>query len=57
MEKVKEPKRLGLLMHDVIEEYLKVNSPIASKLENRATATDFPPTLLTQLQGTTYEFR
>ena len=57
MEKVKEPKRLGLLMHDVIEEYLKVNSPIAPKLENRATATDFPPTLLTQLQGTTYEFR
>jgi sulfur-oxidizing protein SoxB len=57
MEKVKEPKRLGLLMHDVIEEYLKANSPIAPKLENRATATDFPPTLLTQLQGTTYEFR
>lgn len=57
MENVKEPKRLGLLMHDVIEEYLKVNSPVAPTLENRATATDFPPTLLTQLQGTTYEFR
>jgi len=57
MEKVKEPKPLGILMHDVIEEYLKQHSPIAPKLENRATATDFPPTLLTQLQGTTYEFR
>jgi len=57
MEKVKEPKRLGVLMHDVIEEYLKANSPVAPKLENRATATDFPSTLLTQLQGTTYEFR
>ncbi len=57
IEQVKEPKRLGILMHDVIEEYLKQHSPIAPKLENRATATDFPPTLLTQLQGTTYEFR
>ena len=56
MEKVKEPKRLGILMHDVIEDYLKQHSPVAPKLENRATATDFPATLLTQLQGTTYEF-
>ncbi|MFM7672394.1 MAG: bifunctional metallophosphatase/5'-nucleotidase [Bacteroidota bacterium] len=57
MEKVKDPKRLGILMHDVIEEYLKINSPVSPTLENRATATDFPSTLLTQLQGTTYEFR
>lgn len=57
MEKVKDPKRLGVLMHHVIEEYLAAHPTVAPKLENRATATDFPPTLLTQLQGTTYEFR
>ena len=57
IEKVKDPKRLGILMHDVIEAYLAVNSPVSPKIEGRATATDQPPTLLTQLQGTTYEFR
>ncbi|MFM7766436.1 MAG: bifunctional metallophosphatase/5'-nucleotidase [Bacteroidota bacterium] len=57
MEKVRQPKKLGLFMHTVIEEYLKENSPIAPKLEGRATATDQLATLLTQLQGTTYEFR
>jgi 2',3'-cyclic-nucleotide 2'-phosphodiesterase (5'-nucleotidase family) len=57
IEHVKSPRRLGMLMHDVIEEYLKEKKVVSPKLENRATATDFPPTLLTQLQGTTYEFR
>ena len=57
MEKVKNPKLLGMLMHDVIEEYLAVHSPVSPKLEMRATATDQPHSLLTQLQGTTYEFR
>lgn len=57
MEKVKSPKLLGVLMHKVIEEYLVAHPLVAPKLEGRATATDFPPTLLTQLQGTTYEFR
>ena len=57
VEHVKDPKRLSMLLHDVIEEYLKANSPVAPKLEMRATATDEPNTLLTQLRGTTYEFR
>ena len=57
IEKVKQPKKTGVLMHQVIEEYLAANSPVAPKLESRATATDQPQTLLTQLQGTTYEFR
>ncbi|MBC7695156.1 MAG: bifunctional metallophosphatase/5'-nucleotidase [Burkholderiales bacterium] len=57
VEKVKDPKRLTVLLHDVIEEYLKVNSPVSPKLEGRSTATDEPNTLLTQLRGTTYEFR
>lgn len=57
IEKVKDPKRSGLLMHKVIEQYLSAHSPVSPKLEMRATATDQPHTLLTQLQGTTYEFR
>ena len=57
IEKVKDPQKLGANLHKVIEEYLAVHSPISPKLENRSTATDQPSTLLTQLQGTTYEFR
>jgi 2',3'-cyclic-nucleotide 2'-phosphodiesterase (5'-nucleotidase family) len=57
IEQVKQPKKLGWLMHDVIKEYLAKHSPVSPKLEGRATATDQPATLLTQLQGTTYEFR
>jgi sulfur-oxidizing protein SoxB len=57
MEKVKSPMRTGLLMHSVIEEYLAAKKTVSPKLEGRAIATDFPSTLLTQLQGTTYEFR
>lgn len=57
MENVKEPKVLGITLHTVIEEYLAVHSPISPKLEGRATATDAPATLLTQLIGVGYEFR
>ena len=57
IEHVKNPKKTPHLLHDVIIEYLKEHSPVAPKLEGRATATDEPPTLLTQLKGTTYEFR
>lgn len=57
IENVKNPKMLGIQMHDVIEEYLALHSPVSPKLEMRASATDQPHTLLTQLQGTTYEFR
>lgn len=57
IENVKNPKKSGLFMHDIIEEYLAAHSPVSPKMEMRATATDQPHTLLTQLQGTTYEFR
>lgn len=56
IDKVKEPKNLKVLLHDVVEEYLKIHSPISPKLEKRATATDAPDTLLTQLRGYDYEF-
>ena len=57
IEHIKNPKKSVLLMHDVIIEYLKDHSPVSPKVEGRATATDEPQTLLTQLKGTTYEFR
>jgi sulfur-oxidizing protein SoxB len=57
VEGVKDPKRLGATLHSVIEEYLKIHSPIAPKLEGRCTATDAPNSLLTQLMGFGYEFR
>jgi 2',3'-cyclic-nucleotide 2'-phosphodiesterase (5'-nucleotidase family) len=57
IEHVKNPKKSPFLLHDVIIEYLKQHSPITLKYEGRAVATDEPPTLLTQLKGTSYEFR
>ena len=57
MEHVKNPAKSPFLMHDIIIDYLKEHSPVAPKVEGRATATDEPQTLLTQLKGTTYEFR
>jgi 2',3'-cyclic-nucleotide 2'-phosphodiesterase (5'-nucleotidase family) len=58
IEQVKNPKKMnGLTLHDVIIDYLRENSPVSPKIEGRATATDEPQTLLTQLRGTTYEFR
>ena len=57
IEKVKSPKKTGVLMHDVIIEYLQTHSPVAPSLEGRAVASDESATLLTQLKGTSYEFR
>ena len=56
LEKVKNPTKLSVNLHDVIADYLKIHSPISPKLEQRATATDEPATLLTQLRGYDYEF-
>jgi hypothetical protein len=57
IEHVKNPKKSPFLMHDVIVDYLKEHSPVAPIIEGRAVATDEPKTLLTQLKGTTYEFK
>jgi S-sulfosulfanyl-L-cysteine sulfohydrolase len=57
IEHVKNPQKTPYLLHDVITEYLKLHSPVSPKIEGRAVATDEPSTLLTQLKGTTYEFR
>ncbi|MCD6069128.1 MAG: 5-Nucleotidase protein [Bacteroidetes bacterium] len=57
IEGVQEAKKLPVFIHDIIEEYLKLHSPVAPVLESRATATDEAHTLLTQLRGISYEFR
>lgn len=57
IEHVKNAKISSILLHDIVTEYLKIHSPVAPVLEDRAVATDEPKTLLTQLKGTTYEFR
>jgi len=57
IEKVTNPMATNISLHEVIKSYLASNSPVAPKLEGRTIATDQSPTLLTQLQGTTYQFR
>ncbi|MGY0037746.1 hypothetical protein [Pedobacter sp. NJ-S-72] len=49
--------KTGYTMHTIIEEYLAEKGTVAPKLEGRATATDEPDTLLTQVKGIDYEFR
>jgi S-sulfosulfanyl-L-cysteine sulfohydrolase len=57
VKSVSAPTLLGVNLHTVIEEYLAIHSPIAPKREGRATASDAPADLLTQLSGVGYEFR
>jgi 2',3'-cyclic-nucleotide 2'-phosphodiesterase (5'-nucleotidase family) len=57
MEGVKQPTKLGMTLHKIIEEYLSTHSPISPKIEGRCTITDAPNNLLTQLTGIGYEFR
>ena len=57
IEKVTNPIATNISLHEVIKSYLASNSPVAPKLEGRTLATDQSPTLLTQLQGTTYQFK
>ena len=57
IEKVSNPVATQNSLHDVITEYLAATPLVAPKLEGRTTATYKPATLLTQLEGTTYNFR
>jgi 2',3'-cyclic-nucleotide 2'-phosphodiesterase (5'-nucleotidase family) len=57
IEKVSNPQSTTENLHQVITEYLSKHSPVAPKLEGRTIATDQSSTLLTQLQGTSYNFR
>jgi 2',3'-cyclic-nucleotide 2'-phosphodiesterase (5'-nucleotidase family) len=57
IEKVSNPVATQITLHAVIKEYLAANGVVSPKLEGRTIATDQPATLLTQLQGTTYNFK
>lgn len=56
VDHVKNPKRLGSTLHQIMTEYLKVHSPVAPKIEGRVIATDEPFNLLSQLEGYDYKF-
>jgi len=57
MLNVHNPIKQGIMLHDVMEEYLAEFSPVSPKVEGRAVALDAPPTLLTQVLGANYQFR
>jgi S-sulfosulfanyl-L-cysteine sulfohydrolase len=56
MEKVKNPRKPGHTLHNIMREYLAVHPMVAPVIEDRATATDAPSTLLSQLEGYNYQF-
>jgi S-sulfosulfanyl-L-cysteine sulfohydrolase len=57
LQNVADARRLDVLVHDVLREFLATHSPVAPRIERRAVATDAPPGLLSQLGGTGYRFR
>jgi 2',3'-cyclic-nucleotide 2'-phosphodiesterase (5'-nucleotidase family) len=56
VENVKNPRKLGSTLHQMLTEYLAVHSPVSPKIEGRVTATDQPSNLLSQLEGYDYQF-
>jgi 2',3'-cyclic-nucleotide 2'-phosphodiesterase (5'-nucleotidase family) len=57
VEHVKQPRKLGFSLHQIMRDYLAVHSPVSPKVENRVSATDVPKNLLSQLEGYDYVFR
>jgi len=57
MKAVSHPRRLDIKLHDVLVEYLAVASPVSPDIEGRAVAVDGPTRLLSQVDGTGYQFR
>jgi 2',3'-cyclic-nucleotide 2'-phosphodiesterase (5'-nucleotidase family) len=56
MEKVSSPRKPGHTLHNIVREYLAAHPVVSPKIEGRATATDAPSTLLSQLEGYDYTF-
>jgi S-sulfosulfanyl-L-cysteine sulfohydrolase len=54
---VGDPRRQDVTVHEVMIEYLAEHSPVSPTVEGRAVATDAPADLLSQVEGTTYQFR
>lgn len=57
LEKVKNPRKPGFTLHNIMREYLAAHPMVAPVIEKRATATDASSALLSQLEGYEYEFR
>jgi sulfur-oxidizing protein SoxB len=58
MMNVHNPVPQGILLHDILEDYLAEFSPVSPRVEGRAIATDGSPELLTQAAaGVAYQFR
>jgi 2',3'-cyclic-nucleotide 2'-phosphodiesterase (5'-nucleotidase family) len=57
LSNVGAPRRLDVSAHDVLTAYLSTHSPVSPVIEGRAVATDQPSALLSQLEGTGYQFR
>lgn len=57
VEQVRNPKKLGITLHQIMRDYLAKHSPVSPKIENRVSATDVPKDLLSQLEGYDYSFR
>ena len=56
LEKIKNPRKPGHTLHSIMREYLAAHPMVSPKVEGRATATDAPSTLLSQLEGYNYTF-
>jgi S-sulfosulfanyl-L-cysteine sulfohydrolase len=57
LEKIRNPRKPGTTLHSIMREYLAAHPIVSPVIEDRATATDVPSTLLSQLEGYEYEFR
>ncbi len=53
---VQKPTLAKATLHETMIEYLQVHSPVSPRIDGRVTATDAPPTLLSQLEGYGYDF-
>lgn len=54
---VQDPQVTNDTLHAVMQEYLRLNSPVTPKPRQNAVALDAPSNLLTQVTGVPYEFR
>ena len=55
-EKVKNERKSSATLHSIMREYLTAHPMVSPVIEHRATATDAPSTLLSQLEGYEYQF-
>jgi S-sulfosulfanyl-L-cysteine sulfohydrolase len=57
LEKVKNPRKPGVTLHQVMRDYLAAHPMVGPVIEDRVVATDAPADLLSQLEGYDYQFR